>query len=151
MPAPVLLQLPAGMEQGESSIYSNLPINSSPSLPQIKAECPLCKQGFKSIIHNVKSEREFEEYLVQPPLQYNLMLSEPFRFSYSTTLQVRPSQSEALQRLFLHHPSLTDRYVAYPRPETPNVRRRIYDRGLYALPLFDITGRARECSAAFYR
>lgn len=63
---------------------------------------------------------------------------------------MRPSQNEALQRLFLHHPSLTDRYV-YPRNETPNVRRRIYERGLYALPLFDITGRARECSAEFYR
>lgn len=49
---------------------------------KIKAECPLCKQSFKSIIHNVKSEREFEEYLVQQPLHYNLMLSEPIRFSY---------------------------------------------------------------------
>lgn len=117
---------------------------------KIKAECPLCKQSFKSIIHNVKSEREFEEYLVQQPLHYNLMLSEPYRFSYSTTLQVRPSQNETLQRLFLHHPSLTDRYI-FPRNDRPLVRRRIYERGLYALPLFDITGRARECSAEFYR
>lgn len=97
----------------------------------------------------MKNEREFEEYLVQP-LHYNLMLSEPFRYSYSTTLQVRPSQTEALQRLILHHPSLTDRVPARSI-DTPNMRRRIYDRGLYALPLVDITGRARECSSAFYR
>ncbi|KAG4073475.1 hypothetical protein HA402_000699 [Bradysia odoriphaga] len=31
---------------------------------KIKAECPLCKQGFKSIIHNVKSMDKYEEYKV---------------------------------------------------------------------------------------
>lgn len=34
-------------------------------LSQIKAECPLCKQGFKSIIHNVKSMDKYEEYKVE--------------------------------------------------------------------------------------
>ncbi|XP_073813646.1 topoisomerase I-interacting protein isoform X2 [Musca autumnalis] len=34
---------------------------------KVKPECPLCKQTFKSIIHNVKSEDQFEEYHVQPP------------------------------------------------------------------------------------
>ncbi|XP_058981977.1 E3 ubiquitin-protein ligase Topors-like isoform X1 [Musca domestica] len=34
---------------------------------KVKPECPLCKQTFKSIIHNVKSEHQFEEYHVQPP------------------------------------------------------------------------------------
>lgn len=32
---------------------------------KIKAECPLCKQGFKSIIHNVKSMDKYEEYKVE--------------------------------------------------------------------------------------
>ncbi|KAJ6642914.1 E3 ubiquitin-protein ligase Topors [Pseudolycoriella hygida] len=31
---------------------------------KIKPECPLCKQGFKSIIHNVKSIDKYEEYKV---------------------------------------------------------------------------------------
>ncbi|TMW42532.1 hypothetical protein DOY81_012386, partial [Sarcophaga bullata] len=34
---------------------------------KVKPECPLCKQTFKSIIHNVKSIHQFEEYHVQPP------------------------------------------------------------------------------------
>ncbi|XP_055838519.1 E3 ubiquitin-protein ligase Topors-like [Episyrphus balteatus] len=35
---------------------------------KVKPECPLCKQTFKSIIHNVKSFDQFEEYLVQQPV-----------------------------------------------------------------------------------
>lgn len=32
---------------------------------QIKAECPLCKQPFRSIIHNVKSNDEYDEHVVE--------------------------------------------------------------------------------------
>lgn len=36
--------------------------------PQIKAECPLCKQPFQSIIHNVKSNSEYDEHhILHPP------------------------------------------------------------------------------------
>lgn len=31
---------------------------------KIKTECPLCKQTFKSIIHNVRSLHEYDQYLV---------------------------------------------------------------------------------------
>ncbi|KAJ8735770.1 hypothetical protein PYW07_007390 [Mythimna separata] len=31
---------------------------------KVKAECPLCKQAFRSIIHNVRSNHQYEEYLV---------------------------------------------------------------------------------------
>lgn len=41
------------------SIYTNITI-----LFQVKAECPLCKQAFRSIIHNVRSNHQYEEYLV---------------------------------------------------------------------------------------
>lgn len=40
---------------------------------RIKTECPLCKQTFKSIIHNVRSEEDYDQYHVprelaaQPP------------------------------------------------------------------------------------
>lgn len=39
---------------------------------KIKTECPLCKQTFKSIIHNVRSEEDYDQYhvpleLVQMP------------------------------------------------------------------------------------
>lgn len=31
---------------------------------RIKTECPLCKQTFKSIIHNVRSEEDYDQYHV---------------------------------------------------------------------------------------
>lgn len=31
---------------------------------KIKTECPLCKQTFKSIIHNVRSEMDYDQYHV---------------------------------------------------------------------------------------
>lgn len=32
---------------------------------KIKTECPLCKQTFKSIIHNVRSNEDYDQYHVQ--------------------------------------------------------------------------------------
>lgn len=34
---------------------------------KVKAECPLCKQKFRNIIHNIRSESDFDEYEVKPP------------------------------------------------------------------------------------
>ncbi|KAH9367098.1 hypothetical protein HPB48_011019 [Haemaphysalis longicornis] len=31
---------------------------------QVKAECPLCKQRFKSIVHNVRSFEDYDRYFV---------------------------------------------------------------------------------------
>lgn len=39
---------------------------------QVKAECPLCKQPFKSIIHTVRSNSDYEELAIlsaQPPAE----------------------------------------------------------------------------------
>jgi hypothetical protein len=33
---------------------------------QVKPECPLCKQGFKSIIHNVRSNEDYDQYNLHP-------------------------------------------------------------------------------------
>lgn len=58
---------------------------------KIKAECPLCKKAFRSIIHNVKSENNYDEYLVQNQAaraQYpyddeiNIFLQDSRRFRY---------------------------------------------------------------------
>ncbi|KAK0151809.1 E3 ubiquitin-protein ligase Topors [Merluccius polli] len=32
-----------------------------------KAECPLCKQAFTSILHSLRSHRHFQEYTLRPP------------------------------------------------------------------------------------
>ena len=33
----------------------------------MRAVCPLCKQGFTSIIHNVRSELDYDRYRLPPP------------------------------------------------------------------------------------
>lgn len=35
----------------------------------MKPECPLCKQKFRNIIHNIRSDNDFDEYEVKPPPQ----------------------------------------------------------------------------------
>lgn len=89
----------------------------------------------------------------------DFLLAEPPRFTYSATLQVRPQQTEAIRQLLLtNQSSLTERYLRlFPNDSIPirqhvqEWRKYVYDRSLYALPLPDVTGRFRECSAAFYR
>lgn len=41
---------------------------------KIKTECPLCKQSFTSIIHNVRSEKDYDQYHVPRELAQNLPL-----------------------------------------------------------------------------
>lgn len=53
---------------------------------QIKAECPLCKQPFKSIIYNIKSNLEYEEHIITNPERENqedlLTLSDPSEYLF---------------------------------------------------------------------
>ena len=56
---------------------------------KVKAECPLCKQKFSSIVHNVKSYDNFEQYHLprreeqtQPGLQHMWDLLPGVRFRY---------------------------------------------------------------------
>lgn len=43
---------------------------------KIKTECPLCKQTFKSIIHNVRSEEDYDQYHVPRDLASQLPSSQ---------------------------------------------------------------------------
>lgn len=141
---------------------------------KIKAECPLCKQVFRSIIYDQKTE-----HIIFPPTtppasgssaaglrqvppqvyhRLDFTLSQPPRFTYSATLRVQPSQSERLQQLFLHQSGDVQRFSReYPddtipsRQNGPEWRRYIYHRRLHARPLADVNGRLRESSASFYR
>ncbi|XP_059932567.1 LOW QUALITY PROTEIN: E3 ubiquitin-protein ligase Topors-like [Gadus macrocephalus] len=40
-----------------------------------KAECPLCKQAFTSILHSVRSHDDFKEYTLRPPPPTNASLA----------------------------------------------------------------------------
>uniref|UniRef100_A0A1B0B6G0 E3 ubiquitin-protein ligase Topors n=1 Tax=Glossina palpalis gambiensis TaxID=67801 RepID=A0A1B0B6G0_9MUSC len=72
---------------------------------KVKPECPLCKQTFKSIIHNVKSIDQFEEYHVQ-----------------SRTVDIPTPQFE-LESFGLV--SYVDRYVIVPPPRFPRGRSTV--------------------------
>ncbi|KAM4714621.1 uncharacterized protein toporsb [Anableps anableps] len=43
-----------------------------------KAECPLCKQPFASILHSVRAEDDFKEYTLQPPRANNQLTASTF-------------------------------------------------------------------------
>lgn len=105
---------------------------------KIKAECPLCKQVFRSIIYNQKSvqvsigptaNRDGQGGTgsaaaaaaaasaqaagrAAPQVYHRLdfTLTQPPRFTYSATLRVQPSQSERLQQLFLHQSGDVQRF-----------------------------------------
>ncbi|CRL03306.1 CLUMA_CG016369, isoform A [Clunio marinus] len=140
-----------------------------------KNQCPLCKKDFDIIIHNVKSKTEYDRHqvivanrgpsdspinlsdLVIPivPIELNSVFhrvnfvtnhSPRRRFTYRTRFEATLEQNERIQELFGSR-SEND----YTRLTPAEWRRYIYDRNLYALPLPDLTGRHRECSAEFYR
>ncbi|XP_065075930.1 E3 ubiquitin-protein ligase Topors [Ochlerotatus camptorhynchus] len=105
---------------------------------KIKAECPLCKQVFRSIIYNKKTYDRYQEHSISivPPAsspnystqgtgsagggaartapqvyhRLDFTLSQPPRFTYSATLRVQPSQNERLQQLFLHQSGDVQRF-----------------------------------------
>lgn len=130
---------------------------------------------FDFIIHNVKSKTEYDKYkvvsnrpepsdspinladLVIPivPIELNSVFhrvnfftnhSPRRRFTYRTRFEATLEQNERIQELF---GGATDNN--YTRLTPAEWRRYIYDRHLYALPLPDLTGRHRECTAEFYR
>ncbi|XP_048360139.1 E3 ubiquitin-protein ligase Topors [Sphaerodactylus townsendi] len=51
-----------------------------------KAECPLCKQPFRSIIHSMRSDDDFKEYIVRPSESGSFGNPDGRRFRYRTTL-----------------------------------------------------------------
>ncbi|XP_014356562.2 E3 ubiquitin-protein ligase Topors [Papilio machaon] len=132
---------------------------------KVKPECPLCKQTFRSIIHNVRSNHQYEEYMVEQRqteeaaerIDINTLTSTR-RFRYRTTLTLPRRESLAIQQLLLHYPMMADVLPA-PRPAARAPRRRspasfrrtVYRHNLWARPLPDFTGRFRDCSPLFYR
>ncbi|XP_022822239.1 E3 ubiquitin-protein ligase Topors isoform X1 [Spodoptera litura] len=134
---------------------------------KVKAECPLCKQAFRSIIHNVQSNYQYEEYLVvqreheelNNRIDINRVNAATQRFRYRTTLTLPRTDSIAIQQLLRHYPLMADVYPS-PVPRVPPARRRrspasfrrtVYRHNLWARPLPDFTGRFRDCTPEFYR
>ncbi|GFQ70826.1 hypothetical protein TNCT_542031 [Trichonephila clavata] len=118
---------------------------------KVKPECPLCKQQFKSIVHNVQKDMTFEEYHVSS--MTNIQLWSYFgrtehRFRYPTTLtssrileRNRSSNQESYENQINSHrmryaPHSVRRYstsqmICMPCP----FRRRVYAENLWVKPL----------------
>lgn len=148
---------------------------------RIKAECPLCKQPFKSIIHNVKSNEEYDEHVVETPRNEEVRILgnddmwflplpiTPHRheFHVRTTFTVDSRGEHAIQQMLLTHPLTTGGRITvgtgYPSARgvysgrhrrdfsASGFRRSIYEQNLWAYAQPDLTGRYRECSPAFFR
>ncbi|KAK9876185.1 hypothetical protein WA026_011303 [Henosepilachna vigintioctopunctata] len=147
---------------------------------KIKAECPLCKQPFKSIIHNVKSNEEYEEHIVeQRPLhiidneQYLYLPQSPpnpsrqHRFHFRTTFTVNTHGENAIQQMLLSH-SLSNgisisNYMPGSWPQhsrrsrrdnistTTIFRRSIYNNNLWASAPADVSGAYREVTPEYFQ
>ncbi|XP_064479396.1 E3 ubiquitin-protein ligase Topors-like isoform X2 [Ornithodoros turicata] len=134
---------------------------------KVKAECPLCKQRFKSIVHNVRSFEDYDRYFVNNvvnnvnmapvtwgPDGYHTRTLQRFRFP--TTLTRERRQQQAMERRLealnwgasRRSRSITVATRGSPLPTTSIERRNLYDLNLWVRPS---TIRYREASPEFYR
>ncbi|XP_033336680.2 uncharacterized protein LOC117226462 [Megalopta genalis] len=136
---------------------------------KIKTECPLCKQTFKSIIHNVRSEEDYDQYHVPrelATLDINLDLGHSVdvighRFHYRTTrmghsrnpheVLLNPEQVARREQLPSIAPQVPIGERLRRRANHSVYRRSIYMHGIWATALPDVFGRFRDCSADYYR
>ncbi|XP_050592736.1 E3 ubiquitin-protein ligase Topors isoform X1 [Bombus affinis] len=136
---------------------------------KIKTECPLCKQTFKSIIHNVRSEEDYDQYHVPrefATFDLNFELGHAMdvgthRFHYRTTMTghhrrsheivLNPEQVARREQLPSIAPQVPIGERLRRRVNPADYRRTIYRLGIWATALPDVFGRFRECSADFYR
>lgn len=133
---------------------------------KVKAECPLCKQAFRSIIHNVRSNHQYEEYLVvqrqnEDPSRIGIdrITAATQRFRYRTTFTLPRRETIAIQQLLRHYPFVADvfppmgtrPFPARRRRSPASFRRTVYRHNLWARLLPDFTGRFRDCTPDFYR
>ncbi|XP_076624214.1 uncharacterized protein LOC143343314 [Colletes latitarsis] len=136
---------------------------------KIKTECPLCKQTFKSIIHNVRSEEDYDQYHVPrelATLDINFELGHGVdvtghRFHYRTTvighhrrpheIVLNPEQVARREQLPSIAPQVSMGERLRRRINPADYRRTIYRHGIWASALPDVFGRFRECSPDYYR
>lgn len=62
--------------------FSQIGIKALENLFQVKPVCPLCLKPFSSVIHNIKSNQEYEEFNIGPFWQEELLSEEEQANSY---------------------------------------------------------------------
>ncbi|XP_063905223.1 E3 ubiquitin-protein ligase Topors-like isoform X2 [Zophobas morio] len=108
---------------------------------RIKAECPLCKQEFKSILHNIKSINEYDVHIVENiPVENN-------RYLDNASLIYLPPATPPM-----HHYQFRYTHHRRRRGDTStSFRRSVYAENLWVYAPPDITGRYRDVSPSYYR
>ncbi|CAH1116788.1 unnamed protein product [Phaedon cochleariae] len=111
---------------------------------KIKPECPLCKQPFTRIIHNVKSNEEYDEHVIEitPPEDIHIVDTEDFlylpignpppatrhHFHFRTTFTVDTRGEHAIQQMLLTHPLTNGGQISVGYPPSRNIFQRIRRR-----------------------
>ncbi|KAH8035740.1 hypothetical protein HPB51_008107 [Rhipicephalus microplus] len=83
---------------------------------KVKAECPLCKQRFKSIVHNVRSFEDYDQYFVHDSSQT----------AAAVAMAAASSQTSALGSALLlaHHLVYSPMLLAFRSTRRPRPRPR---------------------------
>ena len=130
---------------------------------KVRAVCPLCKGKFTAIIHNVRSDTEYDKYMLPPPLQqaegqraglegFQDFLYSTRRFRYHSTMT-----QEQIERRYRRDQQLGlargpetglmrsgEIWRRRRGPGTSEFRRDVYLADMWAQQLDDT--RQRECS-----
>ncbi|XP_069126617.1 serine-rich adhesin for platelets-like [Argopecten irradians] len=133
---------------------------------KVKAECPLCKQKFTSIIHNVRSNEDYDQYPIPPKIPTWDQQARNFRYHTTLTLERRlqinipdfrqhPQYQEhdyTLQRPS-HHNHMTTRshWRRQRQASSSDFRRRIYTNNLRLVEVSDPRMRTRDTTPSFFR
>lgn len=133
---------------------------------KVKAECPLCKQKFTSIIHNVRSNEDYDQYPIPPKIPSWEEQARNFRYHTTLTLERRlqinipdfrhhPHYQEhdyTLQRP-THHTHMTTRSLwrRQRQSATSDFRKRIYTNNLRVVEVTDPRLRTRDITPEFFR
>jgi len=122
---------------------------------KVKPVCPLCKQPFTSVIHNVQSYENFEQLPITSSSSGTAASadSNQSRFRYPTTV-VHGSSERRRQRESLQRPSRlrrrgSSRFDVPPPAFTSWFRRSLYRDGLWVTSVAD-SGRYRDTTAEFF-
>ncbi|GBM23417.1 E3 ubiquitin-protein ligase Topors [Araneus ventricosus] len=132
---------------------------------KVKAECPLCKQQFKSIVHNVKKDLTFDEYVIGSKTGKFMALvrTDQARFRYPTTMTAsrilernRATYQESYQsqiashrmRFAPHSVNLYSSAQIMSRLPCP-FRRRVYEQNFWVKT--PLGSRTRLATPEFYK
>ncbi|XP_023211032.1 E3 ubiquitin-protein ligase Topors-like [Centruroides sculpturatus] len=130
---------------------------------KVKAECPLCKQPFKSIVHNVRSIEDYDQYYINATRTTENSWQSPDgrRFRYPSTLTAERRRHRAFEETLEYRAhrltyaphtfsSSHARELTTEHPSTSNFRRHIYENALWVQIGDESQRRYRDTSPEFF-